>query len=79
MSAAVVHGAGYLDEDVPHARFSVAWVSLARHDANGLAINFVMIQILQALYSCTAAVRGETSPDLDAVIQSKASPSAVAW
>ena len=59
MDAAAMYGVEYLDEDVSYARLSVAWVSLTRHDADGLAINLVMIEVLQALYSCTAAARGK--------------------
>ena len=33
----------YLDEDVSHARLSVAGISLTRHDSNGLAVHLVMV------------------------------------
>ncbi len=43
----------YLDEDISHARLSVAGISLTRHDSNGLAVHLVMVQILQPFHSCT--------------------------
>ena len=43
----------HLDEDVSHSRLSVAWVTLAGHNANGLAVDLIVIEILKSFDSCT--------------------------
>ena len=62
MIAFVVKDVNYLDEDVSNSRLSVAWVPLAGHDANGLAIDLVVVEIFQALDSCAAAAASEAKP-----------------
>lgn len=77
-----VGGVEYLDKDVSHSRFAVAWISLTGHDTNGLAIDLVVVEILQTLDSCTAVAVIEASPDLNAAGRQACSsslPSAVDW
>ena len=56
----------HLDEDVTHSRLAVAWVSLAGHDTNSLAIDLVVVKILQTLDSCVAVSASEASPGSNA-------------
>ena len=78
MSHILCHKFGHLDEDVSHSRLAVAWVSLAGHDTNGLAIDLVVVEILQTLDSCIAVSASE-APVLDDKHAAQALPSAVDW
>ena len=42
----------YLDEDVANSRLSVAWVPLAGHHTNRLAVDLEVVEIFQSFDSC---------------------------